>query len=67
MGRSEEGAVPSTRTHKTHFMKMNSEIDQLPSFTIEEFQQDFDNLIERVQDGEFIGNLPLQIKNTKNN
>ena len=52
MGRSEEGAVPSTRTHKTHFMKMNSEIDQLPSFTIEEFQQDFDNLIERVQDGE---------------
>ena len=33
-------------------MKMNQEIDQLPSFTIEEFQSNFDNLIERVQNGE---------------
>lgn len=53
MGRSEEGAVPSTRTHKTHFMnKMNQEINELQSFTIEEFQADFDNLIEKVQNGE---------------
>ena len=46
------GSNPATRTHKTHFMKMNQEIDQLQSFTIEEFQDDFDNLIERVQNGE---------------
>ena len=39
--------------HKTHFMKkMNREINELQSFTIEEFQADFDNLIGRVQNGE---------------
>ena len=38
--------------HKTHFMTMNQEIEQLQSFTIEEFQADFDNLIDRVQNGE---------------
>ena len=32
--------------------KMNQEIDELQSFTIEEFQADFDNLIDRVQGGE---------------
>jgi hypothetical protein len=32
--------------------KMNQEIDELQSFTIEEFQADFDNLIEKVQNGE---------------
>ena len=32
--------------------KMNQEIDELQSFTIEEFQADFDNLIDRVQNGE---------------
>jgi hypothetical protein len=32
--------------------KMNQEINQLQSFTIEEFQADFDNLIEKVQNGE---------------
>ena len=31
---------------------MNQEINQLQSFTIEEFQADFDNLIEKVQNGE---------------
>ena len=51
MGRSEEGAVPSTRTHKTHFMKMQ-EISELQSFTVEQFQSDFDNLITRVERGE---------------
>ena len=30
-------------------MKMNQEIEKLPSFTIEEFQADFDNLMERVE------------------
>ena len=49
MGRSEEGAVPSTRIIKTHIMKMTQE---LQTFTIEEFQADFDNLMSRVEDGE---------------
>ena len=51
MGRSEEGAVPSTRTHKTHYIKMQ-EISELQSFTVEEFQSDFDNLMERIENGE---------------
>ena len=47
------GSIPVTPTHKTHFMnKMNQEIEELQSFTIEEFQADFDNLIDRVQNGE---------------
>ena len=50
MGRSEEGAVPSTRIHK-HFMKMQ-ELEDLESFTVEEFQSDFDNLMQRVENGE---------------
>jgi len=33
-------------------MAMNQEINELQSFTIEEFQADFDNLIEKVQNGE---------------
>ncbi len=33
-------------------MKMNQEIEELPSFTIEEFQADFDNLMNRVESGE---------------
>jgi hypothetical protein len=32
--------------------KMNQEINELQSFTIEEFQADFDNLIDKVQNGE---------------
>ena len=32
-------------------MKMNSEINELQRFTVEEFQADFDNLIERVENG----------------
>jgi len=31
---------------------MNKELDQLESFTVEEFQADFDNLILRVENGE---------------
>ena len=31
---------------------MNQEINELQSFTVEEFQADFDNLIDRVQNGE---------------
>jgi prevent-host-death family protein len=31
---------------------MNQELNQLQSFTVEEFQKDFDNLIERVENGE---------------
>jgi len=31
---------------------MNQELNQLQSFTIEEFQSDFDALMERVENGE---------------
>ena len=41
-----------TPTHKLHFMKMYSELSELQKFTVEEFQADFDNLIERVENGE---------------
>jgi len=33
-------------------MKKFLEIDQLQSFTVEEFQADFDNLLDRVEKGE---------------
>ena len=33
-------------------MKMNQELNKLESFTIEEFQEDFDALIDRVEKGE---------------
>ncbi len=33
-------------------MKMYQEINELQSFTVEEFQADFDNLIDRVESGE---------------
>jgi prevent-host-death family protein len=33
-------------------MKMNQEITELTTFTIEEFQNDFDNLMNRVEGGE---------------
>jgi len=33
-------------------MKMNQEIEELQKFTIEEFQTDFDTLVERVENGE---------------
>ena len=33
-------------------MKMYPELNELQSFTVEEFQADFDNLIDRVENGE---------------
>ena len=33
-------------------MKMNQEFNKLESFTIEEFQEDFDALLDRVENGE---------------
>ena len=45
------GSNPASRTYK-HFMKMNQELNQLQSFTIEEFQSDFDALMNRVENGE---------------
>jgi prevent-host-death family protein len=33
-------------------MKMYPELNELQSFTVEEFQNDFDNLIKRVENGE---------------
>jgi len=33
-------------------MKMYPELSELQRFTVEEFQADFDNLIERVENGE---------------
>jgi antitoxin (DNA-binding transcriptional repressor) of toxin-antitoxin stability system len=46
------GSNPVTPTHKTHFMKMNQELNELQTFTIEKFQDDFDNLMNRVENGE---------------
>ena len=34
------------------YVKMNQEISELQSFTVEEFQSDFDNLMNRVEQGE---------------
>jgi hypothetical protein len=48
LGRRFESCHPD---HKTHFMKMQ-EISELESFTVEEFQSDFDNLMERIESGE---------------
>jgi prevent-host-death family protein len=33
-------------------MKMNSELSDLQKFTVEEFQANFDNLMNRVENGE---------------
>jgi antitoxin (DNA-binding transcriptional repressor) of toxin-antitoxin stability system len=33
-------------------MKMYPELEELQSFTVEEFQSDFDNLMTRVENGE---------------
>ena len=33
-------------------MKMYQELNELQSFTVEEFQENFDNLMERVENGE---------------
>jgi len=33
-------------------MKMNQQLNELKSFTVEEFQADFDNLMEKVENGE---------------
>ena len=50
-GGKARGSNPLCPTHKTHFMKMQ-EISELESFTVEEFQSDFDNLMNRVEQGE---------------
>jgi prevent-host-death family protein len=33
-------------------MKMYQELDELQSFTVQEFQENFDNLMNRVENGE---------------
>ena len=33
-------------------MKMYQELEELQSFTVQEFQEDFDNLMQRVENGE---------------
>lgn len=35
-------------------MKMNDNLNELQSFTVEEFQSDFDNLMNRVENGESV-------------
>ena len=47
-----KGSNPLCPTHKILLYKMNQEITKLQSFTIEEFQADFDNLMDKVQNGE---------------
>ena len=46
------GSIPVTPIIKLNFMKMYPELSDLQKFTVEEFQADFDNLIERVENGE---------------
>ena len=46
------GSNPASRTHKIYFMEMNQELAKLQAFTVEEFQTDFDSLMERVKNGE---------------
>ena len=52
MGARRQRFDPSHPDHKLYFMKMYSELSELQKFTVEEFQADFDNLIERVENGE---------------
>jgi len=33
-------------------MKMNQELNELQAFTVEEFQKDFDALMDRIENGE---------------
>ena len=47
-----KGSNPLCPTHKPHFMKMYSELSDLQTFTVEQFQSDFDNLMNRVEQGE---------------
>ncbi len=51
LGRGGASSILAAPIHK-HFMKMYSELNELQSFTVEEFQNDFDNLIQRVENGE---------------
>ena len=44
------GSNPIIPIHN-HFMKMQ-ELEELQSFSVEEFQADFDNLMTRVENGE---------------
>ena len=37
---------------KSYITKMDQELNKLESFTIEEFQKDFDALLDRVENGE---------------
>ena len=46
------GSNPATPTHKHHIMKMDKDLNELESFTVEEFQADFDALLDRVERGE---------------
>ena len=46
------GSNPATPTHKHHIMKMDKDLNELESFTVEEFQADFDALLDRVEGGE---------------
>ena len=46
------GSNPVIPIHKINFMTMYQEINELQSFTVEEFQSNFDNLIDRVENGE---------------
>ncbi len=46
------GSNPLCPTHKLYFMKMYPELSDLQRFTVKEFQADFDNLIEKVENGE---------------
>ena len=50
--RDAAGSNPVIPTQKTYLIKMDQEFIKLESFTIEEFQSDFDTLLDRVENGE---------------
>ena len=47
-----KGSNPLCPTQKIYLIKMDQEFNKLESFTIEEFQSDFDTLLDRVENGE---------------
>jgi hypothetical protein len=48
-----KGSNPLCPTYKNlTLLKMDQELNKLESFTVEEFQKDFDTLLNRVENGE---------------
>lgn len=46
------GSNPIVPTHKLFIKAMTDDLTQLEKFTVKEFQENFDDLIDRVENGE---------------